>query len=77
VGETPALSTRWIANDKGEAFIYYGSSDARMQFAASSLERLLDYAINTPPDPLSSAACVRQRIALVDANLRLAGRARP
>jgi 4-O-beta-D-mannosyl-D-glucose phosphorylase len=31
----------------------------------------LDYVINTPPDPLRSAACVQQRIALIERNLRL------
>jgi len=34
---------------------------------------LLDYVVNTPPDPLRSAACVQQRIALIDRNLRLPG----
>jgi hypothetical protein len=28
--------------------------------------------LNTPPDAMSSAACVRQRIALIDKNLHLA-----
>jgi len=27
--------------------------------------------LNTPPDPLRSAACVQQRMALIEKNLRL------
>jgi hypothetical protein len=33
---------------------------------------LLDYVCNTPPDAFYSAACVRQRVALIEKNLRLA-----
>jgi 4-O-beta-D-mannosyl-D-glucose phosphorylase len=36
------------------------------------VERLLDYALHTPPDPLRSAACVQQRIELIRKN-RAAG----
>jgi len=30
--------------------------------------------LNTPPDPLRSALCVRQRIALIDKNLQRSAR---
>lgn len=63
-----AFSNGWIANEQGEVFIYYGSSDTRTHVATSSLERLCDYVMNTPADPLTSAACVRQRLALIDKN---------
>jgi 4-O-beta-D-mannosyl-D-glucose phosphorylase len=63
-----AFSNGWIANDKGEVFIYYGSSDTRMHVATSSIERLVDYVTNTPADPLTSAGAVAQRIALIDKN---------
>ncbi|MES1201432.1 MAG: glycosidase [Pseudomonadota bacterium] len=66
------FSNGWITNEKGEVFIYYGSSDTRMHVATSSVARLVDYVMNTPPDPLTSAACVAQRIALIDKNLRSA-----
>jgi 4-O-beta-D-mannosyl-D-glucose phosphorylase len=69
-----AFCNGWIANDNGEVFIYYGASDTRMNVATSSIERLVDYVTNTPPDALASAACVAQRIALIEANR---GRARP
>ncbi|MES1157105.1 MAG: glycosidase [Alphaproteobacteria bacterium] len=62
------FSNGWIANPEGEVFIYYGSSDTRMHVATSNLGRLVDYVMNTPPDPLTSAACVAQRIALIDKN---------
>jgi 4-O-beta-D-mannosyl-D-glucose phosphorylase len=67
------FSNGWIANEKGEVFIYYASSDTRMHVATSSLERLVDYVTNTPPDPLTSAACVRQRGKLIEKNLSLLG----
>jgi 4-O-beta-D-mannosyl-D-glucose phosphorylase len=56
-----------------QILIYYGASDTRTNVAETTVERLLDYVVNTPPDPLRSAACVQQRIALIDRNLRLAG----
>ena len=60
----------------GEVFIYYGSSDTRTHVATTTVERLLDYVLRTPEDPLRSAACVEQRLALIDRNLRYLGRVR-
>jgi 4-O-beta-D-mannosyl-D-glucose phosphorylase len=65
------FSNGWIANDKGEVYIYYASSDTRMHVATSSIDRLLDYVANTPADPLTSAACVKQRSELIRKNLAL------
>ena len=65
------FSNGWIANEKGEVFIYYGSSDTRMHVATTSIDRLLDYAAHTPPDAGYSAACVAQRCHLIDKNARL------
>ena len=31
-------------------YIYYASSDTRMHVATSTIDRLLDYCINTPAD---------------------------
>ena len=67
------FSNGWIANEKGEVFIYYASSDTRMHVATSSIDRLVDYVINTSPDPLTSAACVQQRSKLIEKNLTLLG----
>ena len=54
----------------GRVFIYYASSDTRMHVAVSDLERLEDYVFNTPPDPLRSADCVRQRNDFITKNLK-------
>ncbi|MDV6332219.1 glycosidase [Asticcacaulis sp. 201] len=58
----------WIADDDGAVFIYYASSDTRLHVATSSVAQLVDYCKHTPEDPLTSAACVAQRIALIDRN---------
>jgi 4-O-beta-D-mannosyl-D-glucose phosphorylase len=65
------FSNGWIARDDGELFIYYASSDTRCHVATTTVERLVDYCRHTPPDPLTSAACVRQRIELIDRNLEI------
>ena len=66
------FSNGWVAKKNGQVFIYYASSDTRMHVAASSVERLVDYCLNTPEDPLRSAACVAQRIELIRKNMALA-----
>lgn len=65
------FSNGWIERPGGELLIYYASSDTRCHVATTSVERLVDYCRNTPPDPLRSAACVRQRLELIDRNLRI------
>ncbi len=65
------FSNGWVAAPTGEVFIYYASSDTRLHVATSTLDRLLDYVMNTPADPLRSAACVRQRCDLISRNLAL------
>ena len=58
-----------IADDDGKVYIYYASSDTRMHVAETDVDRLCDYVFNTPSDPLRSADCVRQRVALIRKNL--------
>jgi 4-O-beta-D-mannosyl-D-glucose phosphorylase len=58
-----------IARDNGDVYLYYASSDTRCHVASTTVDRLLDYVLHTPEDPLRSYACVQQRIALVDRNL--------
>lgn len=58
-----------IAKDNGEVYIYYASSDTRLHVAKTSVDRLLDYAFNTPEDPLRSVECVAQRTELIRKNL--------
>ncbi len=61
----------WVARPNGDVFIYYGSSDTRTHVATSTVEKLLDYVLNTPEDGMRSRICVEQRCALIEKNLRL------
>ena len=58
-----------IANEKGEVFIYYASSDTRMHVATTTVDKLIDYVFNTPKDPGRSVECVVQRCELIKKNL--------
>ncbi|HHV75209.1 MAG TPA: glycosidase [Thermoanaerobacterium sp.] len=60
-----------IARDNGDVYIYYASSDTRIHVATTTVDRLLDYAFNTPPDALRSVDCVKQRKELIKKNLQL------
>ena len=61
----------WIVDPDGTVFIYYASSDTRVHVALSSVERLLEFAQHTPPDPKRSAACVAQRVGMIERNLKI------
>lgn len=63
-----------VANDKGEVFIYYASSDTRMHVATTTVDKLTDYVFNTPKDPGRSVECVAQRCELIKKNLELLGK---
>ncbi|HUI30148.1 MAG TPA: glycosidase [Candidatus Acidoferrales bacterium] len=63
------FSNGWVAKRNGEVFIYYGSSDTRMHVVTTSINRLLDYVLNTPPDKSTSAANVKIRNKLIERNL--------
>jgi 4-O-beta-D-mannosyl-D-glucose phosphorylase len=65
-----------VLRSTGEVLIYYGSSDTRTHVATSTVDRLLDYVLHTPEDPLRSAACVHQRMELINRNLRYLARAK-
>ena len=58
-----------IANEKGEVFIYYASSDTRMHVATTTIDKLIDYVFETPSDPGRSVECVAQRCNLIERNL--------
>jgi 4-O-beta-D-mannosyl-D-glucose phosphorylase len=66
-----AFANGWVVRPGGEVLLYYASADTRCHVATSTVERLVDYCRHTPPDPLRSAACVEQRLELIDRNLRL------
>lgn len=57
-----------IVDEDGRLLIYYASSDTRLHVAETTVDRMVDYCRNTPEDPLTSAASVKQRIALIDHN---------
>jgi 4-O-beta-D-mannosyl-D-glucose phosphorylase len=61
----------WVARASGEVLIYYGSSDTRTHVATSTVEKLLDYCLHTPPDGRRSSLCAEQRCQLIEQNLRL------
>lgn len=58
----------WIADDDGTVYIYYASSDTRMHVAVSSIERLVDYVVNSPEDTFTSAGSVQTIIRQVENN---------
>ena len=62
------FSNGWIRNEKDEVFIYYGSSDTRMHVATSTIDRLLDYVLNTPEDLFHSSGSVKTINTLIDKN---------
>lgn len=59
-----------IARQNSDVYIYYASSDTRCHVAETTVDRLVDYCINTPQDPGRSYACVMQRMELIEKNLK-------
>ncbi len=62
------FSNGWIADPDGKVFIYYASSDTRMHVAVSTLDRLVDYCMNTPEDGFTTAASVETIKKLIEKN---------
>jgi len=65
------FSNGWVARRNGDVFIYYGSSDTRTHVVTSTVDRLLDYVLNTPEDAMRSRLCVDERCRMIEKNLRL------
>ena len=63
------FSNGWIADPDGKVFIYYASSDTRMHVASSTVDRLVDYCLNTEPDGFTTGDTVRRLNQLIDKNL--------
>lgn len=59
-----------IAEENGRLLMYYASSDTRMHVAESTVDRLVDYCFNTPVDPLTSQASVKQRVEMIRKNIK-------
>jgi len=60
----------WIADEDGTVYIYYASCDTRMHVSVSSVDRLLDYCLNTAPDGYRSATSVETLTAIIGKNLK-------
>ena len=53
-----AFANGWIKDEDGRVLIYYASADTRLHVATSSVDRLVDYCMNTPEDRLTTSASV-------------------
>lgn len=62
-----AFSNGWIERD-GKVYIYYASADTRLHVATTTVDRLLEYCLNTPEDGLTTSASVEKINALVAKN---------
>ena len=62
------FSNGWIVDDDGTVFIYYASSDTRQHVATSTVEKLLDYVMNTAEDGFNSGASVSTLSNIIDNN---------
>ncbi len=61
----------WIADEDGKVFIYYASCDTRLHVATSTVDRLVDYCLNTGQDGFTTTESVRRLNGLIDRNLAL------
>lgn len=59
----------WIKDEDDSVYIYYASSDTRLHVAETSIDRLLDYVMNTPEDGLRSFTSVQTINKIIDRNL--------
>ena len=62
------FSNGWIIDDDGSVFIYYASSDTRVHVATSTVDRLLDYVMNTASDGFRSAQTVKTLNQIIENN---------
>lgn len=62
------FSNGWIEDEDGRVFIYYASCDTRMHVATSTVDRLVDYCLNTGADGLCTGLTVERINRLIDKN---------
>lgn len=62
------FSNGWIEDEDGRVFIYYASCDTRMHVATSTVDRLVDYCLNTGADGLRTGFTVERINRLIDKN---------
>ncbi|MBO4660213.1 MAG: glycosidase [Prevotella sp.] len=66
-----AFANGWIKDDDGRVLIYYASADTRLHVAVSSIDRLVDYCMNTPEDGFTTGASVETIKKMVAKNRNL------
>jgi 4-O-beta-D-mannosyl-D-glucose phosphorylase len=66
-----AFCNGWIRDEDGKVFIYYASSDTRMHVATTTVDKLVDYVMNTPGDGLRSATSVNTINSIINKNKSL------
>jgi 4-O-beta-D-mannosyl-D-glucose phosphorylase len=62
------FSNGWVKMDDGTVLIYYASSDTRMHVASTTIDRMIDYVINTPEDGYRTGESVKTRLELIRKN---------
>jgi 4-O-beta-D-mannosyl-D-glucose phosphorylase len=62
----------WIADEDGSVYIYYASSDTRMHVAITTVDKLIDYVVNTPADGFRSSTSVDAIYGIIDRNKEIA-----
>ena len=65
------FSNGWILDDDGTVFVYYASSDTRMHVATTTIDKLIDYVMNTPEDAGRTQLCADQRDRMIENNLKI------
>ncbi|MDB5128178.1 glycosidase [Mucilaginibacter sp.] len=66
-----AFCNGWIRDEDDKVFIYYASSDTRMHVATTTVDKLVDYVMNTPADGLRSATSVNTINSIINKNKNL------
>ncbi len=57
-----------IKDENGNIFVYYASSDTRMQVVSTTVEKMIDYCKNTPEDGFNTHESVDKICTLIDNN---------
>jgi len=57
-----------IVDPDDNVYVYYASSDTRLQVISTTVEKLVDYCKNTPADGLTTHTSVQNICNLIDAN---------
>ncbi len=63
----------WVEKPDGTVLVYYGASDTWCYVVRTSVEKLVDWCLNTPEDGLTTHRVVQQRLELIRKNRRILG----